>query len=70
MQRLREAAEKAKCDLSGVTSTNINLPYITADANGPKHLDVTLTARSSTNSPTTLSKRPPAPCARPSPTPA
>jgi len=43
MQRLREAAEKAKCDLSGVTSTSINLPYITADANGPKHLDVTLT---------------------------
>ena len=43
MQRLREAAEKAKCDLSGVTSTNINLPYITADANGPKHLDLTLT---------------------------
>ena len=49
MQRLREAAEKAKCDLSGVTSTNINLPYITADANGPKHLDVTLTAPSSTS---------------------
>ncbi len=43
MQRLREAAEKAKCDLSGVTSTNINLPYITADATGPKHLDITLT---------------------------
>lgn len=43
MQRLREAAEKAKIELSGVTSTNINLPYITADANGPKHLDVTLT---------------------------
>ena len=43
MQRLREAAEKAKCDLSGVTSANINLPYITADATGPKHLDVTLT---------------------------
>ncbi|MBR4231701.1 MAG: molecular chaperone DnaK [Oscillospiraceae bacterium] len=43
MQRLREAAEKAKCDLSGVTSTNINLPYITADATGPKHLDMTLT---------------------------
>ncbi len=43
MQRLREAAEKAKCDLSGVTTTNINLPYITADASGPKHLDVTLT---------------------------
>jgi molecular chaperone DnaK len=43
LQRLREAAEKAKIELSGVTSTNINLPYITADANGPKHLDVTLT---------------------------
>ncbi|MGE4483780.1 MAG: molecular chaperone DnaK [Oscillospiraceae bacterium] len=43
MQRLREAAEKAKIELSGVTSTNINLPYITADATGPKHLDVTLT---------------------------
>lgn len=43
MQRLREAAEKAKVELSGVTSTNINLPYITADAAGPKHLDVTLT---------------------------
>ncbi len=43
MQRLREAAEKAKCDLSGVTSTNINLPYITADSTGPKHLDLTLT---------------------------
>ena len=42
MQRLREAAEKAKCDLSGVTTTNINLPYITADSSGPKHLDVTL----------------------------
>ena len=43
MQRLKEAAEKAKIELSGVTTTNINLPYITADANGPKHLDVTLT---------------------------
>lgn len=43
MQRLREAAEKAKCDLSGVTTTNINLPYITADATGPKHMDITLT---------------------------
>jgi len=43
MQRLREAAEKAKCDLSGMTSTNINLPYITADATGPKHLDMSLT---------------------------
>ena len=43
MQRLKEAAEKAKVELSGVTSTNINLPYITADATGPKHLDLTLT---------------------------
>ncbi len=43
MQRLKEAAEKAKIELSSVTSTNINLPYITADATGPKHLDVTLT---------------------------
>ena len=43
MQRLKEAAEKAKIELSGVTSTSINLPYITADATGPKHLDVTLT---------------------------
>ena len=43
MQRLKEAAEKAKIELSGVTSTNINLPYITADATGPKHLDLTLT---------------------------
>ena len=43
MQRLKEAAEKAKIELSGMTSTNVNLPYITADATGPKHLDVTLT---------------------------
>ncbi|MDR3209591.1 MAG: molecular chaperone DnaK [Oscillospiraceae bacterium] len=43
MQRLREAAEKAKIDLSGVTTANINLPYITADAGGPKHLDTSLT---------------------------
>ncbi|MBQ9761940.1 MAG: molecular chaperone DnaK [Oscillospiraceae bacterium] len=43
MQRLKEAAEKAKIELSGMTSTSINLPYITADATGPKHLDVTLT---------------------------
>ena len=43
MQRLKEAAEKAKIELSGMTTTNINLPYITADATGPKHLDVTLT---------------------------
>ncbi len=43
MQRLKEAAEKAKIELSGVTTTDVNLPYITADATGPKHLDVTLT---------------------------
>ena len=43
LQRLREAAEKAKIELSGVASTQINLPYITADASGPKHLDVNLT---------------------------
>ena len=42
MQRLKEAAEKAKIELSGMTSTKVNLPYITADATGPKHLDVTL----------------------------
>jgi len=42
MQRLKEAAEKAKIELSGMTTTAINLPYITADATGPKHLDVTL----------------------------
>lgn len=43
MQRLKEAAEKAKCELSSVMETSINLPFITADANGPKHLDLTLT---------------------------
>ncbi len=43
MQRLKEAAEKAKCELSSVVETNINLPFITADANGPKHLDLQLT---------------------------
>ncbi len=43
MQRLKEAAEKAKIELSGVQQTNINLPFITADASGPKHLDITLT---------------------------
>ena len=42
LQRLKEAAEKAKIELSGVTSSNINLPFITADANGPKHFEATL----------------------------
>jgi molecular chaperone DnaK len=43
LQRLKEAAEKAKIELSGLTTSNINLPFITADATGPKHLDITLT---------------------------
>ena len=43
MQRIKEAAEKAKCELSSVVETTINLPFITADANGPKHLDLSLT---------------------------
>jgi molecular chaperone DnaK len=43
LQRLKEAAEKAKCELSSSQSTDINLPFITADSNGPKHLNVTLT---------------------------
>ena len=66
-----EAAEKAKIDLSGVTSTNINLPFITADATGPKHLDVTLTrAKFNELTASTWSRRPWARCARPSATPA
>ena len=43
LQRLKEAAEKAKIELSGLMTANVNLPFITADASGPKHLDVTLT---------------------------
>ncbi len=43
LQRLKEAAEKAKCELSSSQQTDINLPFITADASGPKHLNVTLT---------------------------
>ena len=43
LQRLKEAAEKAKIELSGTTSSNVNLPFITMDATGPKHLDVTIT---------------------------
>ncbi|MBQ9938081.1 MAG: molecular chaperone DnaK, partial [Oscillospiraceae bacterium] len=43
MQRLKEAAEKAKIDLSGMTTAQVNLPFITADANGPKHMDMTIT---------------------------
>lgn len=43
MQRLREAAEKAKCELSSTTQTDINLPYLTMDASGPKHMNLKLT---------------------------
>lgn len=43
LQRLKEAAEKAKCDLSGMTATDINLPYITVDASGPKHFEINIT---------------------------
>ena len=43
MQRLKEAAEKAKIELSGMTQANVNLPFITADATGPKHFDMTIT---------------------------
>ena len=43
MQRVQEAAEKAKIELSGTTTTNVNLPFITADATGPKHMDITIT---------------------------
>jgi molecular chaperone DnaK (HSP70) len=43
VQRLREAAEKAKCELSSTATTEINLPFITADASGPKHMQVSLT---------------------------
>ena len=43
MQRVKEAAEKAKIDLSGMTTAQISLPFITADATGPKHLETTLT---------------------------
>lgn len=43
MQRLREAAEKAKCELSSTTQTDINLPYLTMDASGPKHMNIKLT---------------------------
>ena len=49
MQRLREAAEKAKIELSGMTNAAINLPFITADATGPKHLDLSLSEQNSMN---------------------
>ena len=43
MQRLREAAEKAKCELSSASQTDVNLPFITADASGAKHLQINIT---------------------------
>ena len=49
LQRLQEACEKAKKELSSASSTDINLPFITADAYGPKHLQITITRRSSSN---------------------
>ena len=48
LQRLREAAEKAKHELSNVTQTTINLPFITADASGPKHMNINLTRHKQT----------------------
>jgi molecular chaperone DnaK len=49
LQRLKEAAEKAKIELSSAMQANINLPFITADASGPKHLDMTLTRLNSSS---------------------
>ena len=57
LQRLFEAAEKAKVELSSVTQTQVNLPFITADANGPKHLTMTISGRRSRNSPHDLVER-------------
>ncbi len=63
VQRIKEAAEKAKIELSGTTSTNINLPFITADASGPKHLDLTLTRAKFEQLTEELVKRTITPCA-------
>ena len=62
MQRLKESAEKAKCELSTATSTDINIPYITADATGPKHLQMTLTRAKFESLCDNLIKRCEAPC--------
>ena len=62
LQRLKEAAEKAKIDLSGATSTSINLPFITADASGPKHLELTLTRAKFDQITATLVERSLEPC--------
>ena len=62
MQRLKEGAEKAKCELSSATTTDINIPYITADASGPKHLQMTLTRAQFENLCDDLIQRCKAPC--------
>ena len=62
MQRLKEGAEKAKCELSSATTTDINIPYITADASGPKHLQMTLTRAQFENLCDDLVQRCKAPC--------
>ena len=62
LQRLKEAAEKAKIELSSTASTSVNLPYITADANGPKHMNVTLTRAKFESMVETLIKRSIEPC--------
>ncbi|MBQ2712009.1 MAG: Hsp70 family protein, partial [Clostridia bacterium] len=62
MQRLKDAAEKAKIELSGMTSTTISLPYITADATGPKHLEVSLSRQKFDSLTADLVKRTEGPC--------
>jgi molecular chaperone DnaK len=62
MQRLREAAEKAKCELSSALQTDINLPYLTMDAGGPKHLNIKLTRSKFENIVDGLIKRTVGPC--------
>lgn len=62
LQRLKEAAEKAKCELSSATNSEINLPFITADASGPKHLNVTLTRAKMEQLTDTLVERTTSPC--------
>ncbi|NDE62810.1 MAG: molecular chaperone DnaK [Chlamydiae bacterium] len=62
LQRLRDAAEKAKCDLSGMVSTDVNLPFITMDQTGPKHLNITLTRAKFESLAHDLIKRLEAPC--------
>ena len=70
LQRLKEAAEKAKIELSSASQTEINLPYITADASGPKHLALKLSRAKFESSSTISCRRPSSPAARPSRMPA